>query len=139
MSSSWRENPGRDQEERDKSMTIKVNKQSSYPLDYHFRGERIAMKPLYDELIGKLAKEIYFEYKIGKAYIGLIKTLVFACIRIQTKKIIFEFTSRKDIKDPRFNKVLHFQKGRWAYFLDINEPKDIDKELIAWVKESGDL
>ena len=120
-------------------MAIKFNKQSSYSLEYHFRSERTAMKPLYDELIDKLAKEIEFEYKIGKAYIGLIHTLVFACIRIQTKKIIFEFTSRKELKSPRFNKVLHFQKDRWAYFLDIKEPKDIDKELIDWVKESGDL
>jgi hypothetical protein len=35
--------------------------------------------------------------------------------------------------------VLHFQKDRWAYFLDIKSPKDIDKELIGWVKASGDL
>ena len=120
-------------------MTIKINKQSTLSLDYHFRGERIKMKPLFDELIEKLSKEINFEYKIGKAYIGLINTLVFACIRTQTQKIIFEFTSRKELKSPRFNKVLHFQKDRWAYFLDIKESRDIDKELIGWVKESGDL
>ena len=120
-------------------MNIKVNKQSSYPLDYHFRDKRANMKPLFDELIEKLAKEISFEYKIGKAYIGLIHTLVFVGIRIQTQKIIFEFTSRKELKSHRFNKVIHFQKQRWAYFLDIKEPKDIDKELIDWVKESGDL
>jgi hypothetical protein len=120
-------------------MTIKINEQSTYSLDYHFRDKRADMKPLFDELIKKLQKEINFEYKIGKAYIGLIKTLVFAGVRIQTQKIIFEFTSRKQIKSPRFNKVLHFQKDRWAYFLDIKSPKDIDKELIGWVKASGDL
>jgi hypothetical protein len=97
------------------------------------------MKPLFDELASKLAKEVDFEYKIGKAYIGLIKTLVFACIRIQTQKIIFEFTSRQKLKSDRFNKVLHFQKDRWAYFLDIKSTEDIDKELIGWVKASGDL
>jgi hypothetical protein len=97
------------------------------------------MKPLYDELIDKLNKKVNFEYKIGKAYIGLIKTLVFAAIRIQTQKIVFEFTSRQKLKSPRFTKVLHFQKDRWAYFLDIKESKDIDKELVGWVKESGDI
>ncbi|MBU0682671.1 MAG: hypothetical protein KJ864_00065 [Candidatus Omnitrophica bacterium] len=120
-------------------MTIKINKQSTYPLDYHFRGKRAEMKPLFDELITKLSKELDFEYKIGKAYIGLIRTLVFVAIRIQTEKIIFEFTSRQELKSPRFIKIKHFQRQRWAYFLDIKESKDIDKKLIGWVKESGDL
>jgi len=120
-------------------MTIKINKQSTYPLEYHFRGKRAEMKPLFNELIKRLQKEIDFEFKIGKAYIGLVKTLVFAGVRIQTQKIIFEFTSRKQIKSPRFNKMLHFQKDRWAYFVDIQKPEDIDEELIGWVKTSGDL
>ena len=117
-------------------MTIKVNKQSTYPLDYHFRGKRIAMKPLFDELITKLAKELDFEYKIGKAYIGLIHTLVFAAIRVQTEKIIVEFTIRREVKSPRINKAKHFQKQRWAYFVDIKKSEDIDKELIGWIRES---
>lgn len=120
-------------------MTIKINKQSTYPFDYHFRGKKSVMKPLFDELIAKLAKDLDFEYKIGKAYIGLIRTLVFAAIRIQAEKIIFEFTSHQELKSPRFTKIKHFQKQRWAYFLDIKKSKDIDKELIGWVKESGDL
>lgn len=69
-------------------MKIKINKQSKFPLDYHFRGKRIAIKPLYDELVSKMARELDFEYKIGKAYIGLIQTLVFAAIRVQTQKIL---------------------------------------------------
>lgn len=120
-------------------MTIKINGQSTYPLDYHFRGKRAEMKSLFDELITKLDKELDFEYKIGKAYIGLIHTLVFAAVRVQTQKIIFEFTSRQELKNPRFTKIKHFQNQRWAYFLDIKESKDINKELMSWVKESGDL
>jgi hypothetical protein len=117
-------------------MKIKINRQSTFPLDYHFRGKRLGMKPLFDELILALAKKLDFEYKIGKAYIGLIHTLVFAAIRIQTEKIIVEFVARKEFKSRRFNKVKHFQKYRWAYFVDIKESKDIDKELISWVKQS---
>ena len=120
-------------------MKIKINKASTYPLDYHFRDKRTAMKPLFDALIDKLSKEVDFEYKIGKAYIGLMKTLVFAGIRVQTQKIIFELTSRQKLTSPRFNKVLHFQKDRWAYFLDIKDSDDINRELINWVKGSGDL
>lgn len=116
-------------------MKIKINKESTYNLDYHFRDSRMVMKPLFDEFIKKLKERIYFEYKIGKAYVGLIDKLVFACIRIQTKKIIIEFTSRKVLTSKRFTKILHFQKDRWAYFLDIKEAKDIDNELLDWIAE----
>lgn len=115
---------------------IRVRKESTFPLDYHFRGAREAMRPLYDELIGKLREELDFEYKIGKAYIGLIHTLVFTAFRIQTKKIIVEFAARKEFSSPRFTRVLRFQKERWAYFLNIREPEDIDRELIDWIKQS---
>jgi len=61
-------------------MQIKINKASTYPLEYHFRDKRMVMKPLFDNLISKLAKEMDFEYKISKAYIGLMKTLVLPLI-----------------------------------------------------------
>ena len=110
--------------------------QTEYGFDYHFRGKRINMKPLFDELIEKLRKDLDFNFKIGKAYIGLIHTLVFVALRIQTEKMIVEFTARKVFKSPRIKKVIHFQKNRWAYFVDIKESKDIDKQLLNWITES---
>ncbi len=117
-------------------MEVKISQQSRYPIDYHFRGKRANMKPLFAQLIKRLRKEIDFEYKIGKAYIGLIRTLVFAAFRIQTQKIIVEFTARKKLKSPRFTKILHFQKQRWAYFLNVKESKDVDSELLGWIADS---
>src|SRR4030067_1694597 len=103
-------------------MTIKINAQSTHPLDYHFRGKRANMRSLFDELIEKLQKETYFEYKIGKAYIGLIHTLVFAATHIQTEKIIVEFVPRKEFKSPRIIKSVKFQKARWAQYVEIKKP-----------------
>jgi hypothetical protein len=117
-------------------MEIKISNESTFPLDYHFRGKREMVRPLFNLLMKRLVKEIDFEYKIGKSYIGLIKTLVFAAIRIQTQKIIVEFVARKEFKSPRIFKTNRFQKARWAYFVDLKDPIDIDEELIHWIKES---
>lgn len=76
------------------------NEQQPYGFDYHFRGERIRIRPLFDELLEKL-KNLNFNLKFGKAYIGLMHTLVFAALRIQTKKIIVEFVARKRFTSPR--------------------------------------
>jgi len=93
------------------------------------------MRPLYDDLIQSIAN-LKFEYKIGKTYIGLIQPLVFLCFRIQTKKIIVEFTASELLKSSRFRQVKQFQKHRWAYYLDVAKPEDIDDELIGWLNLS---
>jgi hypothetical protein len=109
---------------------------SEYSLGYHFRGKRINMEPLFNELVEKLRYDLDFEFKVGKAYIGLLHTLVFAALRIQTKKIIVEFVARKEFKSPRIKKVIPAGKHRWAYFVDIKESRDIDEQLFNWIRES---
>lgn len=117
-------------------MTIKVNEQSTFPLEYHFRGARSAMRPLFDKMISSLEKDLDFELKIGKTYIGLIHTLVFAALHIQTKKIIVEFVLRKEIEHKRIVKTKHFQKNRWAYYVEVDRPELFDGQLIDWIKDS---
>jgi hypothetical protein len=121
---------------KEKTMKIKIHPDSTYMLDYHFKGRKSEMKPLFDTLIEKLSKDLDFEFKIGKTYIGLIKKLVFAAIRVQTKKLVFEFVPRKEFKSPRIVKSIRFQKERWAQYVELKEPADIDQELIDWVKFS---
>jgi predicted DNA-binding protein (MmcQ/YjbR family) len=94
------------------------------------------MRPLFDRLIAILASERDFDYKIGKTYIGLLHTLVFAAIRVQTEKMVVEFTIRHEIDSPRIVRALHFQRQRWAYFVVIRDPSDIDSELVDWIRQS---
>jgi hypothetical protein len=114
-------------------MDIATHATSSFPLEHHFRGRRDRMRPLFDHLVAALARELDFEYKIGKTYIGLIHTLVFAAIRVQTEKLVLEFVIRQQVASPRITRVRHFQRQRWAYFVDIRDAGDIDAQLIEWV------
>jgi len=107
---------------------------SEYSLGYHFRGKRINMKLLFDEFIEKLRRGLDFEFKIGKAYIGLQHRLVFGALHIQTEKIVVEFVARKVFKSPRIKKAIQCGKHRWAYFVDIKESRNIDEQLLNWVK-----
>ncbi len=116
-------------------MKIKIHKDSRYTLDYHFKNRK-EMKKLFEELIKKLSKHLHFKFKIGKSYIGLINKLVFAAVHVRAKKLIFEFTSRKEFKSPRIIKSVRFQKERWAQYVEIKNKKDIDKELIKWAEFS---
>jgi hypothetical protein len=116
-------------------MTIPISDQSTYPLEYHFRGGRSAMKPLVENILTELEAELpEFELKIGKTYIGLLHKLVFAAIHVQTKKVIVEFTSRKEISSPRIVNSKQFQKSRWAYYVEVTTPESFDTQLLEWVK-----
>lgn len=117
-------------------MKIAIHEDSLYSLDYHFKNKKSNMRPLFEELINKLSHEMKLKLKIGKAYIGLVNKLVFAAIHIQIKKIIFEFTARQKVSSPRIIKSLKFQKARWAYYVELKDPADIDKELLNWARLS---
>jgi hypothetical protein len=94
------------------------------------------MRPLFDELVNRLAREMKFQFKIGKTYVGLINRLVFAAVRVQTRKLVFEFVPRKEFKSPRIVKSVRFQRARWAQYVELRETSDIDGELIDWVRFS---
>jgi len=94
------------------------------------------MKPLFNQILAKLEDELDFELKVGKTYIGLIHNLVFAALHIQAKKIIVEFTSRKEVSSQRIVKSKKFQKSRWAYYVEVTTPASFDAQLLRWVKES---
>jgi predicted patatin/cPLA2 family phospholipase len=118
-------------------MTIPLSNQSTCPLEYHFRGARSAMKPLVEDILAKLEAELPdFELKVGKAYIGLLHNLVFAALHVQAKKVIVEFTSRKEVSSQRIVKSKQFQKSRWAYYVEATTPASFDAQLLRWVKGS---
>jgi hypothetical protein len=115
---------------------INIHPDSTVPLDTHFHGSREAMRPLFNELIEQL-KDADFQFKIGKSYIGLIRSLVFTALHIQAKKIVVEVVARKKFKSPRIVKILHFQKARWAHYVPICHIQDIDEEIIHWIIEAS--
>lgn len=95
------------------------------------------MKPLVEGILAKLEAELPdFELKIGKAYIGLLHNLVFAALHVQTKKVIVEFTSRKEVSSQRIAKSKQFQKNRWAYYVEVTTPTSFDDQLLRWIKDS---
>lgn len=115
---------------------IPIHADSTGSLEDHFHGRRAAMEPLFNLLIERLGG-IDFQFKVGKSYVGLIRQLVFAALHIQTEKIIVEFVTRKKFESPRITKTNQFQKARWAQFVSISQPQDIDDELIHWIEEAS--
>lgn len=94
------------------------------------------MRPLFDHILARLRRELDFELKIGKAYVGLRHRLVFAALHVQTRKIVVEFTSRREISNRRIVKSKQFQKSRWAYYVDVARPASFDAQLLKWIKDS---
>lgn len=114
----------------------KSDNDSDFTLDDHFAGKRAVMRGVFDVLIAKLRQELAFRYRIGKSYIGLEHTLVFAAVHVQTRKIIVEFVARRVFRHPRIRKVVECGRNRWAYFVDVARAEDIDEPLIDWIRQS---
>lgn len=106
------------------------------PLDYHFRGRRSDLRPLYERLLAELAKRWEFECQVGKTYIGLKHKIVFAALYIQTRKIVVELVARRQFNGARIRKVVQFAPNRWAHFIDVQREKDIDEQLLGWIGQA---
>jgi phage host-nuclease inhibitor protein Gam len=121
---------------------IKINQMHScklYPVNKHFENKEDSMQ-LYEELLKTLKKEIG-PYKIESLP---------CCIHVLDEKTNYTYACVYAIKDgiklhitldnlPRSNRIkkaIKIGKNKYKYEIFIKTKKEIDKELIAWLKES---
>jgi hypothetical protein len=42
----------------------------------------------------------------------------------------------REIRDPRFSRVLPIARGRWAHLLRLPGPEDVDQQVYDWLDEA---
>lgn len=110
-----------------------------YPLRNHFNGKE-GVKPLYEELVTQIKKKIGpFRVDSVQCCVHFVKRYVFAGVFIHKDKIKLSFMSNKEIKNARIVKSLQVSKNRFAYEVVIKTKKEINIELIKWLKQAYNL
>lgn len=111
-----------------------------FPLENHFKGKEKIGKPLFEKLI----KEI--EQNVGKlkieslsCCIHLVSGSAFGGVWIVKDKIKMDFRLDKELSDPRFLKQAQISKNRYMYYLEIKDEKEIDRQLMNWIKAAYSL
>lgn len=113
-----------------------VHSCTSYPLEKHFENKKLA-----EELFLRLKKEI--EKNIGPVKIEsppccihFVSNYTFGAVWPMKDKIRIDFRTDFKIKSKKTWKMIRMSANRYLYYLDIKDTKEIDKELIGWIRKA---
>jgi len=105
-----------------------------FPLEKHFANKPFA-RELFDFLVSEINK------KIGKikieslpCCIHFVSNYSFGAVWALKDKIRIDFRLDKLIKSKRFWNMIKMSANRYLYYVDIKDKKEIDKELLDWIK-----
>ncbi len=108
----------------------------AYPIEYHFMNKDYS-KDLFEKLVKRIENEVG-EIKIESlpCCIHLVSSYTFSGIWLLKDKLRLDFRVDYPIESNRVLKQEKLSTNRFLYYVEIAEEKDIDKELIKWLKDS---
>lgn len=117
-----------------------VHSCTKFPLDKHFKGKEEIARLLYDELTARIRQEVgLFRVDSIPCCIHLVTNFTFAAVYALKDKIRIHLSLDYKLKNPRIDKWSQMSKNRYLYSLDIKDKKEIDRELMDWLKEAYHL
>jgi hypothetical protein len=104
-------------------------------LDEIYTGAKAGMRPIHEALMKQIDKFGDFEIVPKKGYVSLRRSKQFAMIGPKTNTRFEVGINAKDLKkNPR---LLEQPKGSMCnYIVNVTEAKEVDAELIAWIKSA---
>lgn len=115
---------------------------------YFFR-EHIDALPLYEALENRITAEIgNVRIKVQKSQISFYNTHLFSCVsfaRLRKKKdcpasyMVVTFGLDHKVASPRIEISTEPYLSRWTHHLMVSHVREIDDELMTWIKEAADF
>ncbi|OGM08316.1 hypothetical protein A2Z67_01445 [Candidatus Woesebacteria bacterium RBG_13_36_22] len=111
----------------------------SYPLENHFKG-KIYAKELFTHLTDKVEKKIgQIKIESLPCCIHFVGSYTFGAVFPMKDKIRIDFRTDFPIKSKRVWKMFQMSPNRYLYYFEIKNKKDIDTELLGWIKKAYGL
>lgn len=107
------------------------------PVDEIYSGPKAALRPIHDKIMGEIHKLGDFEIAPKKTYLSLRRKKQFAMLGPATNSRIEVGLNMKDVHAT--DRLLAEKPGGMCQFkVRISELKEVDKELLAWVRSAFD-
>jgi hypothetical protein len=106
-------------------------------LDEIYAGAKAHLRPVHDRIMSAVEKFGAFEIAPKKGYVSLRRKKQFAMIGPATSTRVEVGLNMKDAEaDPR---LLQLPAGQMCqYKVKVSEPKDVNEQLIAWIRRAFD-
>jgi len=106
-------------------------------LDQIYTGPKAALRPIHDKVMEAINKFGEFEVAPKKAYISLRRKKQFAMIGPATNTRVEVGLNMKGVKGT--DRLTELPAGQMCqYKVKLNDAKEVDKELIDWIRQAYD-
>ena len=105
----------------------------------HFAGRDPIVRTIYDRIVGVTEALGPVQQDPKKTSIHLNRRSAFAGIATRKDALILTIKSATDIRSPRIIKRDQASARRWYLEIRLEHPKQVDDELVSWLKNAFDL
>jgi hypothetical protein len=105
----------------------------------HFKDRAPVVRKTYDAILKAARKLGPAKEDPKKTSIHLARNTAFAGIATRKNALILTLKSATDIKNPRIMKREQASANRWHVEIKLEDPKQVDRELVGWLKKSYEL
>lgn len=107
--------------------------QEADPLEDIYTAKKAHLRPIHDKLMAAIEKFGTFEVAPKKAYVSLRRKKQFATIGPATQARVEVGLNARGLEPT--DRLQALPPGKMCqYKVDISDPKEVDKELIGWIK-----
>src|SRR5689334_17369403 len=105
----------------------------------HLTGKEPVVASMYEKLIKELMKFGSVRIEPKKTSIHLGNRFGFAGVYTRKDYINLEVHLKKKLTSKRVSKVEQASPNRFHHTIKLSNPKEVDKELLGWLKEAYEL
>ena len=105
----------------------------------HLKHKEPVVTTIYEKLIKELQKFGTLKIEPKKTSIHLGNRFGFAGVYTRKDYMNLEIHLRNKLTNNRVSKVEQASPNRFHHTIKISTPKEVDKELLGWLKEAYDL
>ena len=105
----------------------------------HLKGKEQIVTDIYEKLIAELHKFGQIKIEPKKTSIHLGNRFGFAGVYTRRDYLNLEVHLNYQLTSDRVTKVEQASASRFHHTIKLTKPKDIDKELLTWLKEAYEL
>ena len=108
-------------------------------VEAHFSGRSPHVLQIYRKIVDASSALGPVEEDPKKTSIHLNRRVAFAGVQTRKHALILTLKSERDVKDRRFHKTEQTSANRWHFEIRLNEPAEVDEQILQWLHASYEL
>ena len=112
---------------------------TDFIVENHFENKSPVVREIYDGLIKKVKSFGKFQEEPHKTSIHLLNQTTFAGIATRKDYLLLTIKTDSPIKSSRVTKTEQVSRNRYHILIKLETPKEIDAELLEWLKDAYKL